>query len=178
MRSSEYNYFDTLRNELEADELEKAQAIDEQTIAVEVQDKVMNDIENEAEESLRFAMEIDDKEEVESEVPAELKKNPFNCPICHKTFRLKCDLKRHVECVHETKANFNCQHCPMTFYQKGSLKSHVIRKHTFANDDTSNKQRPFECQICQKRFKTKQNLKGHQVAHSGEFFNQVPYNSI
>jgi Zinc finger, C2H2 type/Zinc-finger of C2H2 type len=173
MRSSEYNYFDTLRNEMEIDELinEENENVKEQ---IETVDGNESEVEttDEAEDSVQDRMKIDEEEKME--VPVKLivelnTKKPYECSICHKSFRFKQNLKTHVESIHEKKTRFSCQHCPKTFYQKVNLKNHVASKHTFDDDDTSNKQRPFECATCQMRFKSKAYLNKHQLAHSGKF---------
>jgi hypothetical protein len=86
-RNSEKNYFEAIRKELEADELEKAQA-------VEVQEEA----------AAQDGMEADEDEELEKqEVPAEMNDNTFKCSICHKIFLIKCRLRAHIESVHEKK---------------------------------------------------------------------------
>jgi C2H2-type zinc finger/Zinc finger, C2H2 type len=97
--------------------------------------------------------------------------NPFQCPICFKTFSRKDNLQRHVESVHEKKTRFICCHCPKAFYKKQNLQEHITQCHTFTNDNTTNSNRPFECDIdnCGKFYKTKGDLRKHQrFTHSGE----------
>jgi uncharacterized CHY-type Zn-finger protein len=139
MRSSEKNYFETLCKKLEANELVKKEKYDK-AVKIETVDgkESGGETTDKADESAHYAMEIVENQE-EMEVPVKLKaelktKKPYECFVCHKTFRFKHNLKTHVESI---------------------LQRHVGNKHSFTNDDTSNQHRPFECATCQKRFKTK-----------------------
>jgi KRAB domain-containing zinc finger protein len=68
--------------------------------------------------------------------------------------------------VHKKKINYTCSQCSKNFYSKSDLTRHMAT-HEFANDSTSNPNRPFQCDIdgCGKFFKTKQELLNHKTTH-------------
>lgn len=54
----------------------------------------------------------------------------FPCPQCNRSYRHKCDLKRHLKFECGQQPNFLCVHCPRRFHQKTNLKRHVFTVHS------------------------------------------------
>jgi uncharacterized C2H2 Zn-finger protein len=107
-----------------------------------------------------------DSNQVKPKNPQRSNEKIFKCQRCSKSFKTKSDLRKHVELVHEKKKNYTCGRCSKDFYSKPALIRHMAT-HEFANDSTSNSNRPFQCDIdeCGKFFKTKVELKSHKKTH-------------
>lgn len=87
---------------------------------------------------------------------------PFECDICHKTFRLKDYLKLHRK-LHTEEKNIICHECGAAFYYNTDLTRHM-RSHS--------NERPHRCELCDKTFKETCALRTHMRSHTGE----KPYN--
>jgi cytochrome c556 len=85
------------------------------------------------------------------------------CSVCNKKFRYKCELRRHIEAVHEKKTNFECDLCQKKCYSKSAIKEHIQRHIKRLNPSFP---LPFECSICQKSFITSFELHRHKLTHS------------
>jgi KRAB domain-containing zinc finger protein len=79
---------------------------------------------------------------------------PYKCKICTASFRLRGQLKAHVE-VHGTiGTQYQCSFCPKGFTVKSRLLMHEA-KHT-------NRDRKFICDLCGKAFMEKHVLTMHK----------------
>ena len=65
-----------------------------------------------------------------------------------------CDLKRHINTVHEKIKQFQCELCPKKFSQSIDLKRHVAAIHL--------QLKSFTCDICNQAFSQQCNLKRHK----------------
>lgn len=84
---------------------------------------------------------------------------PFECDICHKTYRTKSNLSTHMR-IHRTPSRvFSCTVCPKTFFFGTDLRKHVR---------THSQNRSIICDICGEAFKSADTLKCHLRRHSGE----------
>ena len=58
--------------------------------------------------------------------------NPYikvkHCQYCEYKATTMCDLKNHIQSIHEGKTN-QCQYCEQKFTQKGYLKMHMQSIH-------------------------------------------------
>lgn len=75
----------------------------------------------------------------------------WQCRICAKICKRKCDLRRHL-LVHEKTSPHICTFCGKIFRSNFQVMRHV-RIHTG--------ERPFICELCGKAFKEKSKLKRH-----------------
>ena len=80
----------------------------------------------------------------------------YKCEICRTCFKLKGNLKKHVDAVHENKKPFKCGICDYSSSHKGHMTAHIKSVHE------GNK--PFICEICDKGFAQKDNMKNHVSA--------------
>ncbi len=78
----------------------------------------------------------------------------FKCKKGCGIFRSKCNLKDHMNTVHNPKrVQFQCDLCPKSFYRKTSLTNHVVTIHYCL--------RPFVCRFCSKSFTQGTHLRIH-----------------
>jgi hypothetical protein len=83
----------------------------------------------------------------------------FECLICFKKFKRRCDLKNHTETVHsDVKTYVKCPKCEAIVLEKG-LHSHVINRHS-----EKAKIKPYVCNICGKAERYEKNLQRHYDA--------------
>ncbi|XP_076359961.1 uncharacterized protein LOC143252149 isoform X2 [Tachypleus tridentatus] len=85
-------------------------------------------------------------------------KRPFSCLQCNKSFGHELSLDLH-RAVHRTERSFECQQCGKTFKRSSTLSTHLL-----IHSDT----RPYPCQYCGKRFHQKSDMKKHTYIHTGE----------
>ncbi|GLH12345.1 Krueppel homolog 1 [Gryllus bimaculatus] len=86
----------------------------------------------------------------------ELPESDFECAVCHKGFKVRAKLVKHIR-IH--KRPHECSVCQKTFSKRDHLVTHM-RIHSG--------ERPHACSVCQKSFLTKGNLVKHARIHSGE----------
>uniref|UniRef100_A0A915IVW3 C2H2-type domain-containing protein n=1 Tax=Romanomermis culicivorax TaxID=13658 RepID=A0A915IVW3_ROMCU len=81
-------------------------------------------------------------------------KEDFDCPVCHKKFKLPRLLNRHVKTCHSPTKRFICIFCRKGFNDKFDLKRHT-RTHTGV--------KPFKCDYsrCGKAFTQRCSLESH-----------------
>ena len=84
----------------------------------------------------------------------------YKCETCEKTFRLRCQLRRHMR-SHTGERPHKCRKCDAAFLRKSHLDRHV-RRH---DPDLATR---YTCQYCAKSFSTKQNLISHERLHTGD----------
>ncbi|XP_026482270.1 zinc finger protein 710-like [Ctenocephalides felis] len=97
------------------------------------------------------------KEHMVSHMPSQSKERPFECEICHKTFKLTKQLKAHM-IAHSEERPFKCDVCHKTYKQLGHLKNHMLLHEGLSL---------HECNICNKPFTQLSKLKRHMLIHSG-----------
>ena len=66
--------------------------------------------------------------------------NSYECEICKKKIKIKGNLNKHVDTVHEKKKPFKCEICDYSGSSKHYLKMHV--------DSVHGNKKPFKCEIC------------------------------
>ncbi|XP_061713728.1 gastrula zinc finger protein XlCGF46.1-like [Cydia pomonella] len=81
----------------------------------------------------------------------------FECDVCHKKFRSKGHVSRHIRQVHVKEKNHQCEICSKAFFDKNMLQEH-LGSHTT--------ERPFQCSECGMSFSTKTTLRKHRIVHS------------
>ncbi|VVC92963.1 zinc finger protein 1-like [Leptidea sinapis] len=110
---------------------------------------------------VRKVLKKEQKDTLSDKVPPlkrKLKKKPFSCPICRKTFVYASRLATHNR-SHTGERPYVCKDCGKTFYKSFDLLRHT-RTHT--------KEKPYSCHICEKRFVQDCNLVKHIRTHTGE----------
>ena len=80
--------------------------------------------------------------------------NP-QCPVCHKTFYKRQNLKIHMASVHEGKKEFKCNICNAVFKSNSGKIGHISAIHEG--------KKPHHCSICSNNFSKKSNLREHTV---------------
>ena len=78
----------------------------------------------------------------------------FKCKVCHKGFKHRRSLNRHVK-LHSGEKNFKCLQCSSAFARSDHLKAHLR---------THNNSKPYKCSVCQCGYNTQAALKVH-IAH-------------
>ena len=76
------------------------------------------------------------------------------CSICERKFKIKSELRLHVNTIHEGKG-FKCQFCNNTFKSKSSKNLHVRKVHE------GFKPEPQKCSQCEKIYSSASALKLH-----------------
>ena len=83
---------------------------------------------------------------------------PHVCEICDRAFRLKSNLKSHVE-IHMDEKKHKCVVCAKRFNTSSQLSMHKQTHRTV---------KKFVCDLCGRGFKLRANLKEHVATHLNE----------
>ncbi|XP_078736138.1 zinc finger Y-chromosomal protein-like [Lampetra fluviatilis] len=75
------------------------------------------------------------------------------CKRCHKSFRQRGELKKHMRKVHKCNKLYECEFCDYTTSDASGFKRHVISIHT--------KDYPHRCELCDKGFRRPSEKKQH-----------------
>ena len=90
------------------------------------------------------------------------KSRSFKCKICHTSFEVKTNLKKHITVVHEGRKLTKCSICDATFKSKHNLKRHI--------DAVHEEKKPFKCNLCEFNGVTNKGLHSHKTtAHLKPF---------
>jgi uncharacterized Zn-finger protein len=73
------------------------------------------------------------------------------CPLCHKKFIYKGDIKIHIQSVHD-KIKYPCDLCNKEFTQKNNLNTHIQSVHNGLR---------YLCDLCDKKFIKRDSLYSH-----------------
>lgn len=82
---------------------------------------------------------------------------PEICQYCHKEFREKRSLDKHIKAIHFADRPYSCHLCNERF--RHLVKTHINRHF---------KQYPFKCELCTMTFQKQEALNTHLRAHRGE----------
>ncbi|KAG5668945.1 hypothetical protein PVAND_016851 [Polypedilum vanderplanki] len=84
---------------------------------------------------------------------------PFECPLCNKKFKRRCDMLYHKDSIHcDVKTYVKCPVCAKIILERG-LQSHMINRHS-----EKAQIKPFECSICGKKERYERALQRHYDA--------------
>ncbi|XP_063234425.1 uncharacterized protein LOC134537668 [Bacillus rossius redtenbacheri] len=83
----------------------------------------------------------------------------YVCNVCSKEFKLKVNLKIHVESKCGTDPQHVCKVCGKAFMTRGTLITHTLL-HTG--------EKTFLCRFCGKSFRLKVEMQRHERSHTGE----------
>lgn len=83
-------------------------------------------------------------------------KSKIQCPMCPKSFNLRCHFTQHMNIVHSENRNFKCPICGKKYQTQELLEQH-IEKHSG--------EKPFKCTQCDKSYNNKIDLKRHAKTH-------------
>ena len=90
--------------------------------------------------------------------------NRYYCNKCPKSFAAYRDLKKHVDIVHENKAEDYKKECPICHLRVQQLKTHIKQMHEDKNSEGSG----GVCMICHKTFASEYKVKQHvEMVHKG-----------
>ena len=87
----------------------------------------------------------------------------FNCNECGKFFTQKCDLERHMNCVHKGEKEFQCNQCDHKTSLKQNLTRHILGVHKKRNS--------YHCEQCDFRSSYAYSLKRHMLNMHQKFLN-------
>ncbi|XP_060094008.1 zinc finger protein 774-like [Heteronotia binoei] len=87
-----------------------------------------------------------------------MRKEPYRCYTCGKTFRNKAHFVIH-ERTHTGEKPFQCPDCGKSFRNSSHL---ILHKRTHTGE------KPYKCSICGKSFNQSSNLIRHERTHTGE----------
>jgi KRAB domain-containing zinc finger protein len=106
-------------------------------------------------------LEIHQIEKSTSSLDESKPKNPYNCPLCSKTFEFQSLLVRHIAAHDRNK----CTHCDLGFVTVKLLEQHVAQKHTEFAPSLVEERENHCCELCGKYFEFRSALKTHLAAH-------------
>ncbi|KAJ8707288.1 hypothetical protein PYW08_011422 [Mythimna loreyi] len=87
-----------------------------------------------------------------------VEERPYKCQICHYSFKIIHDLKKHAINIHFRPKRFACEICGKRFRLNKEMLVHKA-VHTDI--------RPYECTFCDKTYRFKHLLKQHLSIHTG-----------
>ena len=96
-----------------------------------------------------------------------IKKKPFPCKNCNKSYKNKRDLNRHL-LSHSDARPHECKLCEKSFKLGHHLKNHLA---THSNEKTYT----YKCEKCERYFAKEVYLRNHVMTHTGEKPYQCTY---
>ena len=79
---------------------------------------------------------------------------PFECDECHKRFKERGNLNKHISSVHEKKKSHVCHLCGKSFAFRDGLVRHISHVHQ--------NERRYTCEVCNRQFKQLSHLAKHK----------------